>query len=200
MTRRTKEQWQERIRVVKEQLHASRADAWLPCDVCAGRLVSHFTPKIWIFLQAAGNRFITGDLPFAGDAAQFLWAIRREGDIYEKPDRRFFREAGNLDWVDLVNEIRSYLDRQLMDLPIAGDGESSGTRSSMKVAHWVSYWVHRYAELYKWEVEYIMSQSISRLCQLDKIDRVANKDGSGYVDKLTTEMAQMVKEASRDNE
>lgn len=186
-TPQTEEEWAARLRSIRDNMTLSRSSAWLPYDQINGRLVAHFSPRIWLFLQSGENAFVFGDrIPMAGDVAQFLWAVRPDGEIYTRPDKRFLREVAALDWRETLSGIQEYLNRQLVDLP-ASDG---GGSKRMPVAHWSAYWVHRYGELYGWEIDYTLSQSVSRLCQLDKVDRVANKDGTGFVDAYTTAMTE----------
>ena len=158
-----------------------RRAAWLPYDVCCGRVVEHFNITHWVYLLEADNAFFAGRLPLGGDIAQMRWAIRKGSDWMSKPDKDFLRAVGKLDVAEAITEISDYIARAMYDV---GTGGNESMSASIELAAFPAYFVDRFSERYGWSIDAIMKTPLARLGQLDRVARAAADDKSVYSSKL----------------
>jgi len=168
----------------------ARAAAWLSLDQIVGIVVKPFTLRHWLFLTEAENPILLGQVPASGHIAQFLWVIRTDFDWRSKPRKDWFKRIGKLNTTEVVDEIVAYLSRAFYDLQGGGDPD----KTSVDVAGWPAYFVHRYGKLYGWSVDQVMDTPLAQLGQLDRVDRAESGDNSAYTSTLIALRAQEIME------
>lgn len=173
------------------ELQKHRLAAWVGREAVCGRVVRPFTLRAWVVLIESNNAFVSGSIPLTGDVLQILWLIDERFDGYSKPDADWLRDTARLCHVQAVDEISRYLARALADIPRGG-----AKSSSMEIASFVAYWVHRFASAYGWTIDYVMSQPLQQLIQLERVGREAAGDGSAQQTDLVLAMIRKQQERS----
>lgn len=156
----------------------------------AGIEMSPLTLERLNLLMLAGNAYVCGGAPTAGDAAAVLWvgsAAFRPGDLEARD--RFVRRIARLPVDEVEAGVLGYLDTALFDLVGDGAGASGKSSGRQPVVSWVASIVDTIASEYGWARRDIMTCPLAELAQyLRRIElRQGGKPGNPLSDKAKTD-------------
>lgn len=151
---------------VREKYKRLQLEAFVGIEpkICGQIEVLPFTPRMFLELMIAGNRFVAGDDPIrAEDIGIFLWRI---SPLYVRGNCVIQEE-----FISLLTRIFSLYGTEEMSSVIiayfnrAWDGVPQFKRGRHSISSWVSNLVHMIAKEYGWTEEYILDLPFRRLWQ-----------------------------------
>lgn len=176
--------------------NALEAFAGIEPKICGRVQVVPFTLRMFVELDGAGNRFLTGsDAPQIEDALMFLWRV---SPIYSRTDEEtrndFIRTVPLAIYpygeAELVSQIIEYIRRTLSGAPL-----TKKSRGSDSVGTWISSIVHIFAKEYGWTEDYILDLPLRRIWQyLNRILEDGNPKYKELCDEEQSLRAQWLRE------